>query len=279
MRRLAPLLLAPLLAGCNGLFYYPDHVEYSRPADLGPRVEDVTFTSHDGTRLDGWFIPARAPRKGTVVQFHGNAQNLTSHVEFVAWLADAGYDVFAFDYPGYGRSDGEPTRDGTVLAGAAALSYVRSRPDVDPSRVLVLGQSLGGAVALATVGEGPPGLVRGVAVDATFASYQHMGNEVLGGHAITYPLAWLLLGSAHDPEDTLDQLPPTPLLVLHGDADRVVPFEEGERLFDEASPPKQFVPIAGADHLQALGTVAGRRALLTFFERCLAGAPSAGAGK
>lgn len=266
------MLLSLALTGCNGLFYYPDRHAYSYVDRLGTPCEDVSFTSADGTRLHGWFLPARprTERKGTVVHFHGNAQNLTSHVGLVTWLPDEGYDVLVFDYRGYGRSGGDaPDRDGLVLDGQAALDYVRARPDVDASRLLVFGQSLGGAVALATVGEGDPRAVRGVAVDSTFGAYQGMANNALSGTWVTYPLAWLLVSSAHDPVDSLERLPPTPLLVLHGDADQVVPFEEGEELFERAAEPKRFVPVSGARHLDAVETVVGRKALLEFFDTCL----------
>lgn len=270
MRRAAALtLVLALSGGCNGLFYYPDAVAYARPDGLGTPCEEVWFVAEDGTRLHGWFLPATAERRGTVVHFHGNAQNLTSHVGLVSWLPAAGYDVLAFDYRGYGRSAGEPSRDGLVLDGQAALAYARARADVDPGRLVAFGQSLGGAVALATVGEGPGGLVRGVAVDSTFSAYQRMGNQALGGTFASYPLAWLLLSGEHDPADSLDRLPPTPLLVMHGDADEVVPFEEGERLFELASPPRRFVRIPHARHLDAVMTREGRQALLDFFSACL----------
>jgi fermentation-respiration switch protein FrsA (DUF1100 family) len=272
MVRVVTLALAAVLTGgCNGLFYYPDAVSYSRPETLGTPCEVVSFVAEDGALLRGWFLPATGERRGTVVHFHGNAQNLSSHVGLVSWLPAEGYDVLAFDYRGYGQSAGEPSRAGLVRDGRAALAYVRSRADVDEGRLLVFGQSLGGAVALATVGEGSPGGVRGVAVDATFSAYQRMGNQALGGSWASYPLAWLLLSGEHDPADSLDRLPPTPLLVLHGDADEVVPFEEGERLFELASPPKRFVRVPRARHLDAVMTRPGREALLEFFDGCLRG--------
>jgi fermentation-respiration switch protein FrsA (DUF1100 family) len=269
MRTALLITLVLALSGCNGLFYYPDQVAYSRADRLGTPCEEVSFTSADGTRLHGWFLPAQGERKGTVVHFHGNAQNLTSHVGLVTWLPEEGYDVLAFDYRGYGRSAGAADREGLVLDGQAALDYARKRPDVDATRLLVFGQSLGGAVALATVGEGDPRAVRGVAVDSTFGAYQGMANQTLGGTLVTYPFAWLLVSGDHDPVDSLERLPPTPLLVLHGDADEVVPFEEGQALFERAAEPKRFVPVPGARHLDAVMSRVGRGALLEFFDKCV----------
>ena len=103
----------------------------------------------------GW---SRAPdarqAKGTVVHFHGNAQNMSSHWQFVGWLARRGYNVFVFDYRGYGDSAGHAELQGVYADSHSALDYVRSRADVDPTRLLVLGQSLGGTNAIAVVGSG-----------------------------------------------------------------------------------------------------------------------------
>jgi cephalosporin-C deacetylase-like acetyl esterase len=78
------------------LFYYPDSRVYSTPAGAGLPYQDVWFTSRDGTKLHGWFIPAasQGPALGTVVHFHGNAQNMTAHVSFVSWLPAEGFNVF-----------------------------------------------------------------------------------------------------------------------------------------------------------------------------------------
>ena len=135
------------MIGCNGLFYYPSARQYSKPADLRVPVEEVEFKSADGTALYGWLLrpPGEKEALGTVVHFHGNAQNMTSHVHFVDWLAERGYNVFVFDYRGYGRSGGRAKRSGIIADSRAALDYMRGRKDIDSSRLLVLGQSLGGA--------------------------------------------------------------------------------------------------------------------------------------
>src|ERR1051325_11044653 len=147
------------LTGCvQGAFYHPDRVLYDTPARLGLKYEQVTFASQDGTRLVGWFIPARGyadPKraKGTVVHFHGNAQNLSAHWQFVDWLPQRGFNLFVFDYRGYGASQGSPEPKGVFEDSLAALDYVRARPDVDPERLLALGQSLGGTNAIAAGGQ------------------------------------------------------------------------------------------------------------------------------
>lgn len=270
--RLAGALLAAQLCGCSGLVYHPDDVVYGKPGAHGVGAEEVWFPSGDGTRLHGWFFkPARKPR-GTVIQLHGNAANVTAHAGLVAWLTIEGFQVLSFDYRGYGRSEGSPTREGVQQDALAALAYVRARGDVDPERLLVYGQSLGGAVAVAALAEDRRG-VRGLALEGTFDDYVQMGNEVLGGTPLTWPLAWLLMSDDHAPVDAVGALAGLPLLVIHSVRDEVVPYARGRALFEAAPRPKYMLTLRGGKHLRHLQAVerpSVRAHLVGFFDRCLA---------
>jgi len=242
------------MVGCNRLFYYPTSREYRAPSDLDVPVEEVRFRSEDGTELHGWLLKPGEDRAavGTVVHFHGNARNLTAHVGLVDWLAWRGFNVFLFDYRGYGKSDGSPKRSGVIADSKAALTYIRGREDIDSDRLLVLGQSLGGACALAALGEGSTEGVRAVAIDSSFLSYRNVANSVLGGTFLTKPLVWLTVTSDHDPEDSLAELEGIPLLFIHGDADGLVRISNGLELFEAAPEPKRFLKVPGARHLHAI---------------------------
>ena len=106
--------LCGLMMGCNSLFYYPSQKVFYTPHNFGTTYEDVYFTSKDGTRLNGWFVPAIGHAKGTVIHFHGNAENITNHYTFVQWLPSEGFNLFVFDYRGYGASSGKPDLEGMV---------------------------------------------------------------------------------------------------------------------------------------------------------------------
>jgi fermentation-respiration switch protein FrsA (DUF1100 family) len=234
----------------------------------------VFFTSADGTRLHGWFVHAEGEPKGTVVHLHGNAQNLTSHYGFVAWLPRAGYNVFAFDYRGYGRSEGSPTIPGVMADGAAAIEYARGRADVDGDRILVLGQSLGAAVAATVVGRQQCPGVRGVVLDSGFSSFSGIVADKMRATMVLAPLSFLapgLIDDADSPDRYVGRIAPRSVLLLHGKADRIIGSQHSERLYALAGEPKELHLVEGADHLEAMNNGGGahRRITLQFFQRCL----------
>lgn len=264
--------------GCVGrLFYQPDRKVYDTPDRHGLKYEEVSFQSGDGTRLSGWFIPATGKARGTVIHFHGNAQNMTAHFGFVSWLPMQGFNLFVFDYRGYGRSAGSPDRRGVHEDSLAALDYIAARPDIDGSRLLVLGQSLGGANAIAAVGSRPPGGIRVVAVESAFSSYRDIVRDKIADIPLLSlfrtPLSYLLIGNSFTPDAVVAAIAPTPLLIIHGTGDRVVPYSHGMRLFELAREPKQLWTINGGGHTEAFVDPASgyRQRLVAFFNDALLG--------
>jgi len=263
-RWLAPIAI--LLSGCNSVFYYPDREERGTPSDLRLAYEDVYFVSKDGVRLHGWFMPAQgqvgrasvntaADRelRPTVLHVHGNAANITGHYEFVAWLPPRGFNVLAFDYRGYGRSAGRPTREGTIADAFAALDYLHSRADVDASRLLLFGQSIGASIATIVAAE-RPSVFRGVVLDSAFTNYREIVHHHVHSRALLTVLAWwypLVIPHGHDPLDVIGRIAPTPVLILHGTHDRIVPLAMARRLFEAAREPKELALLEGMDHLEA----------------------------
>jgi fermentation-respiration switch protein FrsA (DUF1100 family) len=275
-KNLAFLLgLVWILLGCNGLFYYPSQKIFYTPHDFGATYEDIYFTSKDGTRLNGWFIPAVGSVKGTVIHFHGNAENITNHYLFVQWLPKEGFNLFVFDYRGYGASSGKPDREGMVEDSVAAINYIRQRSDVDSHRILIFGQSLGGALALAAVAQDSKDGIQAVVVESAFASYRSIAREKLDGFWLTWPfqwpLAWLLISDEQSPLLILRKIGPIPLLVIHGDADQVVSYSQGRQIYQAASPPKEFWTVAGGRHTEAFTRYGKeyRPRLINFFEERL----------
>jgi fermentation-respiration switch protein FrsA (DUF1100 family) len=273
---LGALALALCCQGCVGkMFYYPDKTVHDTPDKHGLKYEEVTFFSKDGTRLSGWFVPAVGEAKGTVVHFHGNDQNMTSHFGFVSWLPAEGFNLFLFDYRGYGTSEGKPDRQGLYDDSLGALDYIEQRPGMKHNRLLVLGQSLGGANAIVALGSKPRPTVRAVAIDSSFSSYRWIVRDKM---AETPPLSWFsrplsytLVRDGLSPQDYVGRIAPTPLLIMHGTADTVIPYHHGRHLFDLAGQPKYFWSIKGGTHTSALEDPASsyRKKLVEFFNEAL----------
>jgi uncharacterized protein len=220
-------------------FYFPDRVKYGTPASAALSFESVSFHSRDGTLLSGWFLPAIGPDKGTVVHMHGNAQNMSAHWLYAGWLPAHGFSVFTFDYRGYGNSQGTPDPRGIFEDAIAALDHAHSRHET----LYVFGQSLGGMLAIAAAAARPHG-IRAVCAEAPVHSYSAWAEDVM-------PEKELVLDDTHCASEWAGKLA-TPLLLLHGNHDRVVPHEHSERIFAVAPEPKRLVTIPGGEHNDAM---------------------------
>jgi fermentation-respiration switch protein FrsA (DUF1100 family) len=262
LRRARRIVLAILLgasmltlAGCiERFFFYPDAARYTSPEQFGLRAEDVRIRSSDGTLLHGWFLSANGTAKGTVLHLHGNAANISNHLPLVAWLPARGYNVLMLDYRGFGRSEGRPTLDGVVEDALAALRYLRSRADVDAGRLVVFGQSIGGATALRMLARDSAG-VRLAIIDSSFPSYRGIARDATTGSALG-PLASLaaaaLPGPDKDPVTALGQLT-VPVIFMHGQSDSVIPPANSEVLHAAAPGSSRLWKIPDAGHIAALG--------------------------
>jgi uncharacterized protein len=278
-RRWATLLAAALgLSGCSGLLFQPQAELLPTPERLHLAYENVRFASGDGTPLHGWLLPAEGPgpAKGTVVFMHGNAENISTHIGSVFWLPARGFNVFLFDYRGFGRSGGKPDLKGANEDAAAAIREARVLPGVDPDRLVVFGQSIGGAIAVYAVATGAREGVRLVVAESTFASYRRIAREKLGGSWLTWAFQWplsLLIPERYSPGPVAARIAPIPLLVIHGDADPVVPLHHGRALFDAAAEPKRMWVVPGGRHIEAFGLPGGayRDRLVALMETVLNG--------
>jgi uncharacterized protein len=264
--------IAHQLVGKNGgnqLFYFPTHDEPSTPAEWGLKYESIDFKSADSTPLHGWFIPAKnkTPRtaKATVVFSHGNAGSISYHLGFCAWLAEAGYNVILYDYRGFGKSGGSVDRRGMINDVKAAFTYARKRPDIDASRLISYGHSLGGAQSVTALGESPVKGLRAIVIDGAFASYQAMAGAFggqLGASLVTDELA---------PKDFIKKLAPVPLLVVHGTKDEVVPISQGKQLYQAAGQPKTLFEVPSGRHGTALSADKGayRQKMVAWLDKIL----------
>jgi fermentation-respiration switch protein FrsA (DUF1100 family) len=254
--------------GGNHLFYLPTRDEPATPKTWGFGYEDVRFDSGDGTTLHGWFMPARGKRpKGTIVFSHGNAGSVGHHLGFTMWMVEGGYNVLMYDYRGFGKSAGSVDRRGMIDDVKAAFTYVGQRKDVDQTRLISFGHSLGGAKSITALGETPLPGVRAIIIDGTFSSYRAMAR-VVGGQ-----LGEDLVTDELSPLGFVSKLPSVPFLVVHGTKDEVVPFRQGLSLFENAQEPKTMFTVEEGTHGGSLVRDNGayRKQVLSWLEASLKG--------
>jgi uncharacterized protein len=274
--RFALLLLAACLAilpACDSYFFYPRRNFVANPhLDLVVH-EDVFFESPDGVRLHGWFLRPNGEPRGTILFFHGNAENISTHVGAVLWLAMKGYQVFLIDYRGYGKSEGTPGMEGIHLDALAAIDRLFRMKGVDKDRIVVFGQSLGGAVAVYAVANSPHrDRIRALIIDSAFSGYRQIAQEKIAEVILLWPFQAplsLLVTDRYSPGRWIGRLGPVPVLILHGEADKVVPVRHGERLYRLAEEPKQLWITPGAGHIQSLSDEYLRKQLLFYLDSVL----------
>ena len=266
-------MIVGLRSVIDAQFFRPSDRNFAQHEELGLTPEDVSFESGDGTRLFGWFLPTAGEPRGTVIHYHGSDGNLSRTIRHVDWLPQAGFNVFAVDYRGYGRSDGEPSHEGVLDDAVAAIEYVRSRDDVDADRLLLWGQSMGGQLAIRAATEVGPPPVRAVVAEATYASHRHHVRDKiaeLGPLWLVQWAGWLLTSDALAADRVAADLGSTALLLVHGTRDAVVRPYHSERLFAAATEPREIWWVEGAGHLDVFGDPAIRGRLVDFFGRVLA---------
>ena len=248
LRRAALVLTAAVVAGAllrcshvvdRSFIYFPSREIEATPGDVGLEFEDVRFQASDGVALHGWFVAGGGD--ATLVWFHGNGGNIGHRVGNIRELVvRLGVSIFIFDYRGYGRSEGSPYEEGTYLDAESAITYVRSRDDVDPEKTIYFGRSLGCAVAAEMAIKYPP---RALICESGFTSVRAITKSV-------YPFLpglQLLVTTKYDTLSKIERVN-APVMVLHGDRDEIVPFSMSRELFDAAKGPKRFYTIEGAGH-------------------------------
>lgn len=251
------IMIMIIITGCNGLFYQPTSKNYYLPENLTIKPESVLLKTATGNQISGWYFKTDQPlKKGIFIQFHGNAQNMSSHFFFLYWIINHGYDLFVFDYSGYGLSTGKPTRKNLRQDAIAAFHYINVERRDSQVPIILFAQSLGVAVLTdAFTHFKSKKNIKAVILDSGFYSYQEVARDKLDQFWLFWPfqhLAYLLVSEQHSPENFFQQFSPIPTLVIHGKRDTVVPYYHGEQIFKRLKPPKTFWKIENGKHTSAM---------------------------
>jgi fermentation-respiration switch protein FrsA (DUF1100 family) len=245
-----PLLILYLLAILvmmlfeTWLVYPAPPVESGDWHPTGFKYEEVSFDSADGTKLHGWFVPHPNPSR-VILYCHGNGEDVSSVGELAAILSDVLHaSVFVFDYRGYGHSQGRPSETGCIADGNAAQHWLAERMGVRPNDVVLMGRSLGSAVAIALATDNG---ARALVIENAFPAM----TDVAAWHYPWLPVRWIMSNRY----DNLSRIPRYcgPLLQSHGTQDELIPLAFARRLFDAApSASKRWLEFPGLGHNSAM---------------------------
>jgi fermentation-respiration switch protein FrsA (DUF1100 family) len=273
MHKYLRLILFSLLlfnVGCSSILFYPEKGLRDNPVLEKFPHSEINFTSSDGVKLHGWFFKTQKSSLGTILFIHGNAENISTHVNGVLWLVNEGYDIFAFDYRGYGKSQGKTTLDGVHLDSMAALELIMSLPDANKDRIFVLGQSIGGAIAVYTVANFThKERIKGIIIESAFSDYRRIAREKMAGILLTWPFQYpfsLFFNNKYSPEKQIKSISPVPILIIHGDQDSVVPAHHSSILYKEAGDPKDLWIIKGRGHIMSFAEEEIRKRVLEYLK-------------
>ena len=217
------------------LVYYPTREIERTPGDAGLAYEQIEFKSTDGIILSGWFIPA-VEERGVVLFCHGNGGNISHRIETIAIHNTLGMSIFIFDYRGYGSSGGKPSERGTYRDAEAAWKYLVEERGISPQKIVIHCRSLGGAIGAWLASKNTP---KAFILESSFTSAPDVGAEF-------YP--WLpvrLLSRFNYSTVSYIKEIACPVLVIHSEEDDLLPYSHGQKLFEAAPEPKEFLTILG----------------------------------
>lgn len=238
------LLIFLIYISQHKLLYYPDSNITRTPADIGLAYEDVYLETEDSESVHGWFVPAQNSRY-TVLFFHGNAGNISGRLETIDLLHELNLNVFIIDYRGYGKSSGRPTEKGTYRDAEAAWNYLKEQRGIPIDSMIVMGRSLGAAIAADLAARIQPA---GVILESPFTSVPDMAAEL-------YP--WIparrLARFSYPTEENISKIK-SPLLIAHSESDEIIPYEHGQLLYEKANQPKTFLDLQGGHNDGFLAT-------------------------
>lgn len=218
---------------------YP-YGDYNRTESPAMKIEDINPVTQDGLKLHGWIA---RPRKGGsdfwLLWFTGNGGNITYRFEWMERLCSIPLNVMIIDYRGYGKSEGSPTEEGIYKDADAAYQYLTASLSIHPDRIILLGESLGGAVAIDLASRVQ---CAGLIVQSTFTNAKDMAKRIMP----VLPL-WLVIRTKLDNLGKIQKVM-APKLFIHSPADGIVPYRLGRKLFEAAPEPKQFYEVPDAGH-------------------------------
>jgi len=215
--------------------FFPIKEIAAAPREAGLQCEDVYFETSDKKRINGWFVPCERA-KYTILFCHGNAGNMGHRLEKILAFHNMGFDVFIFDYRGYGKSVGRPHEAGLYKDAFGAYEYLVKTRKIFAENIILYGESIGGGVAIELARKQK---VKALITEDTFSSIKEMS-----GMACPF-IPHFAISNKFDSLSKIRHID-SPKLIIHSTDDEIVPFWMGEKLYDASGPPKKFLKIKGS---------------------------------
>ena len=272
-----------LLSACSNMLFFPLKEHLIDPRERGVEYRDIYVDTADNQKLHGWLLAPVGDTKGTVLFFHGNGENISTHIGAVYWLPKNGYRVILIDYRGYGKSQGYATLDGAIKDIQYSIHYALEHY-ADNKPFVVLGQSIGASMSIYAVatlsdtqesGKRKSGKqdIDGLVLVAPFSDYQKITREALSRSWLTWlfqvPLSWTI-NSDYNPDRYIKAVNPVPVYFIHGTDDNIISVEHSAELYRLAMPPKKRFLIEGGGHNDLAATEKFKEVLLQVLQDVIA---------
>lgn len=259
------------VSACTNMFFQPMRVHVSSPEQYGITYEDVYFEGRAEIKLHGWWFPAAHKTddeiKATILFLHGNGENISTHAGLVYWLTEHRYNVFIFDYRGYGKSQGEISLSGALDDINSARHYVDGRKAKN-ERLFVIGHSMGASMGIYNLATHPK-KVDGVVLVSPFSKYPEVAREMMSKSWLTWvfqPLAAITVSSEYNPVDYVAALPSVPKLFIYSEGDQIIAPYHIKTLYRHASENKSLVEIKG-NHNSVFAFKENQKTLLKYLDK------------
>lgn len=256
------------ISACSNLLFVPTKPFPLTPDGAALQYEDQFIDTADNVKLHGWKVFAEKKAVGSILFFHGNGDNVSTQLPNTFWLAKEGYDLYFFDYRGYGLSQGTPTLDETINDMELIIGHVVEQL-ADGEKLIVMGHSLGGSMAIYTVAHSAYlDRIKALITIEAFSDYHDVTQDVLSKSWLLWLFQWPLsftVDNSYRPLDSIGLISPIPVAIIHSESDEMISMYHAERLFDAAKQPKSFLLI-NSNHSNVLFSKDNRQVLFDYLK-------------
>ncbi len=258
MNNVFRIILILGLTSCTGVVFQPTKQTYFSPKEtLNIEPDNYTVPINEKVSLHAWRFKTKQPFKGVVVQFHGNGENMTSHYVSIAWLINHGYDLFTFDYRGYGESGGVPSFPEVVSDSIKVVDFVKALYPDEKTHIIVYGQSLGSVIAYNTV-RYTKVQIEQVVLEGAIYSLNQVSADVLSRNWATWlfqPMGYVLMSHKYNFKKVAKGFPKIPVLLLHSKKDPIIPYSQSEKIFKKLEVPVKCLKLVDEAQHTNIGNI------------------------